>query len=54
MPKKKKATKKEAALIGGNATMAKYGTKHYSRMTLARWHPEEYAKLAPLKPKRTK
>lgn len=41
--KAKPMTTRALGLLGGNATLKKRGKKHYKKMAMARWHPEEYA-----------
>jgi hypothetical protein len=42
--KKKPLTQKELSIMAGKATLKKHGKPHFSKMAMARWHPEEYAK----------
>jgi hypothetical protein len=44
MKKKKSLTANELGTLGGSATFKKHGKKHYVKMAMARYHPEEYAK----------
>jgi hypothetical protein len=37
MTKKKELTSAEVATMGGRATLAKYGTAHFSKLAQARW-----------------
>lgn len=42
--KKKVLSSQALSLLGGKATLKKYGKKHYQKMAMKRHHPEEYAK----------
>ena len=47
--KKKPMSVSALGQIAGKATLKKHGVKHYKKMALARWNPEEYAKKYPKK-----
>ena len=42
---KKPLTQIALSKLGGAATKAKHGKKHYKLMGLKRWHPELFAKV---------
>lgn len=50
--KKKPMTQRELSLLGGAATFKKHGKRHYQKMLLKRWHPEEYEAKYGLKSKK--